>query len=229
MKKLLLLVLAALALVGFGYIFANSSQEDTPASAPRTEFDEIVVVLREKRNRLEVLNLAGTMSTTSRVRGGIGDLLRGSLTVKQPWAVTYLADMGDLTLEDYIYDAATRTLIVRAPAVSPAAPNIDESKAVVTADGAWITDKMHANLRKGVAEGAIKQATDEAAKPENMAAATLAAQTAIKQNLEIPLRVAGLKDVSILVRPSVDKPGNPNERWDVSRSIAEVLAERAGG
>ena len=46
-----------------------------------------------------------------------GKILRGEMKVKQPWSVEYNVDMGDLTLDDYIWDEGTRTLIVRAPPV----------------------------------------------------------------------------------------------------------------
>jgi hypothetical protein len=78
-----------------------------------------------------------------------------------------------------------------------------------------------------VAVGARQQAATEAAKPENVAAANEAARKAIARNLEGPLQAAGLGDVTVEVR-GPDRGGRDAERWDVSRSIADVLAERAG-
>ena len=135
--------------------------------------------------------------------------------------------MGQLSLDDYVWDEATRTLLVRAPAVRPEAPNIDESRQVVSYDGPLITRDMQTRLRQGVAVGARRQAAQEAAKPENMAAATDAAREAIARNLQAPLRAAGLGDVDVVVRAPTDGRRTDGERWDVSRSIAEVLAERS--
>jgi hypothetical protein len=104
-------------------------------------------------------------------------------------------------------------------------PNIDESRQVVAYRGPLITRDMQTRLRGGVAIGARQQAASEAAKPDNVAAADEAARKAIARNLQAPLRAAGLGDVTVEVRGR-DRRGS--EQWDASRSIADVLAERAG-
>jgi hypothetical protein len=119
-------------------------------------------------------------------------------------------------------------LIVRAPPVLAEKPNVDETRHVVAYEGPLITRDMQTRLRGQIATGAQKQAIAEAGKPEHMAAATRAARDAIAKNIETPLRAAGIKNVSVVVRMPSDGEGNSSEHWDVSRSIAEVLAERAG-
>ena len=185
------------------------------------------MALRENRNRLEVYRLSGNVTTKRETRGGLGDILKGEMTAKQPWSVSYFLNMRDLSLDDYIWDERTRTLLVRAPAVAADAPNIDESRQIVDYTGVIITRDMQTRLRREVAKGARKQAVDEAAKPENMAAAGQAGRAALSRNLEAPLRAARLGDVSVEVRTPFEGRSD-RERWDVSRSIAEVLAERAG-
>lgn len=222
----MLLIIAVL--IGAGYLLARYVDRREQQEVEQSSIDKLVVALRENRNRLQVYRLSGTVTTKRETRGGPVDILEGELTIRQPWSVAYFADMSTLGLDDYIWDERTRTLNVRAPAVAPEPPNIDESRQVVAYDGPLITRDMQTRLRRDVARGARAQAMQEAAKPENMAAATEAARKALARNLEIPLRAAGLGDVSIEVRTPTD--GSPNrERWDVSRSIQEVLAERAGG
>lgn len=221
-------VLAIAALIGLGYYFARHEDRQVQQEVEESDLDKLVVALRENRNRLEVYRLSGQVTTKRETRGGIGDLLKGEMTVRQPWAVSYFVNMGDLGLDDYVWDERTRTLLVRAPAVRPETPNIDESRQVVAYDGPLITRDMQTELRQGVAIGARQQAEAEAAKAENLAAATRAAREAIARNLQAPLRAAGLGDVNVVVRAPTDGRPGSGERWDVSRSVAEVLEERAG-
>lgn len=226
-KNLLPAIFVVLLLIAAGYLLAVFVSGKDERDTKYTEFDKIVVTLRENRNRLEVQKLSGSVITIANTLGGWGKILRGEMKVKQPWSVAYFVDMGDLTLDDYIWDEKTRTLIVRAPLAKPDPPNIDESKQVVVYDGPIITRDMQTRLRAAIANGAKQQVADEAAKPEYMAAASRAARKAIVRNLEAPLSAAGIHNVSIVVRNPTEGVGKSDEHWDVSRSIAEVLAERA--
>lgn len=219
------LILIAL-LVGAGYLLARYEDKQEQEEVRETAIDTIVVALRENRNRLQVYGLSGSVVTNRETTGGPGGILRGEMTVKQPWSVSYFVDMGQLGLDDYIWDERTRTLMVQAPAVTAEPPNIDESRQIVAYSGPLITRDMQTRLRREVAKGARKQAVDEARKAENVEAATQAAREALKRNIETPLRVAGLDDVTVVVRPPAGRQDD-GERWDVSRSIAEVLEERA--
>jgi cytochrome c-type biogenesis protein CcmH/NrfF len=227
-KPLLWGIFAIVLLVGAGYLLARYQDRQELKQVERSSLDTLVVALRENRNRLEVQRLSGTVTTNREVRGGPAGLLRGELTVRQPWSVAYFTDMADLGLDDYAWDERSRTLTVRAPAVRPDPPNIDESRQVVAQDGFIITRSMQNQLREGVARGARQQAVAEANTPENLAAATAAAREAIARNLQGPLRAAGLSDVRIVVRTPTDGGGD-GERWNVSRSIEEVLRERQEG
>ena len=226
LRALLGTLALAAVLIGAGYLLARYSDRRERQDVEATELDRIVVALRENRNRLEVYRLSGSVTTKRATTGGPGGILRGQMTVKQPWSVSYFVNMGDLSLDDYIWDERTRTLIVRAPPVTPDVPNIDESRQVVGYRGPLITRQMQTKLRQGIALGAQRQAANEAAKPENVAAASQAARDALARNIKSPLRAAGLGNVSIEVRdPAAGR--RSSERWDVSRSIAEVLEERA--
>jgi hypothetical protein len=220
-------LLAAAVLIAGGYFLARYLDRQEQQEVASSDLDKLVVALRENRNRLEVYRLSGTVTTKRGTAGGFGDVLKGEMTVKQPWSVAYFVDMGAISLDDYVWDEATRTLMVRAPAVAPEVPNIDESRQVVSYNGPLITRDMQTRLRQGVAVGARKQAADEAARPENMAAATQAGREAIARNLEAPLQAAGLGNVKVVVRAPTDGRRSDGERWDVGRSIAEVLAERS--
>jgi len=221
-------ILVAALLVGAGVLLKIFWDGRDQGEVDNNEFNSLVVTLRENRNRLQVHHIGGTVRTNANTVGGWGKILKGEMTVKQPWSVNYYVNMAEVTLDDYIWDAPTRTLIVRAPLVKPDLPNIDESKQVIAYDGPLITRTMQTELRKEIARGAKRQAVEEAAKPENMANASNAAREAMKKNIEQPLQAAGLTNISVVVRTPVDGKRVGGERWDVSRSIAEVLAERAG-
>ena len=216
-----------LLLVGAGFLLAKQLERKEREEVRQTDLDSIVVALRENRNRLEVRRLSGTVTTKRQTDGGIGNILHGEMTVRQPWSVTYFADLSKLSLDDYRWDEATRTLTVRAPAVTPDAPNIDESRQVVAYRGPLITRDMQTTLRAQVANGARQQAAAEAAQPENLLAANQAAKDAIARNLQAPLAAAGVKDITVVVRSPTDGARN-GEQWDISPSIADVLAGRSG-
>ena len=213
-------------LVGAGYLLARHQDRQEQQEVERSSVDQLVVALRENRNRLEVHRLSGTVTTNRKVRGGPGGILPGELTIRQPWSAAYFLDMADIGLDDYVWDERTRTLLVRAPAVRPEAPNIDESRQVAAQNGIFITRGMQNQLRAAVARGARQQAQAEAAKPENLAAATNAAREALAANLKGPLAAVGLDDVTVVVRTPTDGTTD-GERWDVSRSLEQVLADRA--
>ncbi len=217
----------AAILVGLGYYLARYVDRQEQQEVAESDIDKLVVALRENRNQLQVYRIGGSVTTKRQARGGIGDILKGEITVRQPWSVDYVVDMGAIGLDDYIWDERTRTLVVRAPPVRPEAPNIDESRQVVAYDGPLITRTMQTELRGGVARGARQQAVAEAAKRENLAAAQQAAREAIARNLQGPLQAAGLGNVTVVVRAPTDGGARDGERWDVSRTIEEVLAERA--
>jgi hypothetical protein len=219
-------LLAAAILIAAGYGLARYFDRQEQKEVATTSIDRLVVALRDNRNRLEVYRMAGSVTTRRSTTGGPGGILTGQITVKQPWVLSYFVDMGDIGLDDYIWDERTRTLLVRAPSARPDDPNIDESRQVVAYEGPLITRDMQSRLRTGIAVGARQQAQAEANKPENVAAANEAARKAIARNLAGPLRAAGLGDVTIAVRDPAAGT-RTGERWDVSRSVADVLEERA--
>lgn len=217
-------VLVLIVLLGMVFTF-RAGEKKAENDGANVKLEKIAVALREPRNALQVYRLSGDVRTTSNVKGGPFKLLEGRMTVSQPWSVSYLVDMRQLGLDDYIWDPATRTLRVRVPEVTPDAPNIDASRRKVDMGGLVITRTMQEQLSTAIANGARRQAQAEATKPENLAAARAEARRAVAANLRGPLEVATGEPVTVeVVFPSDER--TPSERWDVSRSIAEVLGTR---
>lgn len=226
MKRPVQALIIVLALILSAYFLGKRKTADTNDDVASVELDKIVVALQENSDRLEVSRIKGEVTTVANVSGGPFGTLHGKMTVKQPWSVGYFVNMGDLGLDDYIWDASTRTLIVRAPAITADAPNIDETRQSVDTRGVIVTRNMQDRLRQAVAVGARNQATEEAAKPVHMASAASAARAAIKHNLLVPLGAAKVGQVRISVHLADKLDGGNLEPWDVSRSLQEVLRQR---
>jgi hypothetical protein len=116
---------------------------------------------------------------------------------------------------------------VTIPDVVPAKPNIDETqRRTLATAGVFVTREAYDNLNRRAAVLATRTANAEAKKPEHLNAARANARKAVAQLLEAPLSVAGLGDVQVEVAFPFDGV-RASEQWDVSPSIAEVLAEHA--
>ncbi len=184
--------------------------------------DIVTSVVRKASNRLEVQVINGAATTAREASGGPFGIFEGRLTIRQPFSVSYHVDMSKMNLSDYSWNERAKTLFVRLPEISPDAPNIDQSRQIIAAKGWVITQEMQNIIRRKIAIGAVAQANSEALKPEHLKAARENARSALARNLEGPLEVAGVKGVHVEVIDSL-----AGERWDVSRSLAQVLASEA--
>lgn len=224
LQTIVLFMVGAALLVLLGVAIQKNEEATEQVDRGRSNLDKITDVVRENRNRIEVSSLKGNVTTVRETSGGIFGWFEGKLVIRQPFSVGYFVEMRNMSLSDYIWDEGSRTLFVRLPAVTVDPPNIDASRQQVASKGWVITQDMQQRLRKSVAVGAREQAKSEAAKPENMEAARAAAKLAISRNLALPLRAAGVRNIHVEV---IDPKGGTGERWDVSRSIGEVLADLA--
>lgn len=227
MKRSPILIVFLIALlIGVGFLLPYVKNWMDHKQVEKSELDKIVVALREDRNRLEIQKISGEVTTVRSVEGGLFNVLRGTIKVRQPYSVTYFVDMKDVSLDSYIWDSSTRTLIVKTPLPGADFPNVDASRQIVVTQGAWITRDMQDRMRAEIAKGARQQAIDEAAKPENLAAASKAARDAIVEDVRKPLRAVGLSDVTVIATDPTTGSLKNGDHWDISRSIAEVLGRR---
>jgi hypothetical protein len=86
------------------------------------------------------------------------------------------------------------------PPLKVSRPNLDEARAQYLREGVWITAKATERLSRANSRLAEQQATNQAANPALMQLARLAAKEAIRQNLAIPLQVAGFGEVTVAPR-----------------------------
>ena len=141
-----------------------------------------------------------------------------------PYSVSYQLDLSQLDTDDYRWDAKNRVLRVTIPDVATTSPNIDETKRrTLATDGMFVTREAYDNLNRRAALLATRAAATEAKKPVHLDAARANAKKSVAKLLETPLSVAGLGDVTVEVAFPFDG-ARTSEQWDVSPSIAEVLA-----
>jgi len=133
----------------------------------------------------------------------------GTITSRQvaviPARVDYKLDLSSMNANRLAWDGKTETLTVRLPQVAVGKPNLDEARAQYFREGIWITRDAQESLSRKNTRLAEKQALEQANSPVLMGLARGAAKDAIRQNLAIPLAVAGFDNVTVTVRFDEEK------------------------
>lgn len=193
-RALLPWVLAA-ALLGYaGWV---SWQLWRPAPAPDVLGTALTAF--SKQNRLTVFSaqLAPVVaSQDSRLFG----MLKSRQVAVIPARVDYTLDLSAMDRARLEWDAARHRMAVRLPPLALSRPDLDEGRAQYLREGVWITGTAQESLTRENTAAAERQAASAAANPALMTLARTAARDAVRQNLEIPLRVAGYGDVTVEVR-----------------------------
>lgn len=221
-----LVLLAALAVLVA--LFAWNRVQERQRAEELAEAQGLVKVLSatfSKQNALKVGVVEGAFDVTS-VDPGQFPILRSAQKVKLPYSIDYTVDLSNMTADQYRWDKDSRTLVVEAPDVTVGRPNVDEARRQTLAtQGIFVTREAADNLSRRAAVQANRAATSEALKPIHINRARDNARQAIAAMLETPLEMSGMGKVNVVVRFPQDGQRN-SERWDVSPSIAEVLAGR---
>lgn len=175
---------------------------------------------------LKVASLSGTLQATASDVRGFG-WLRSDQVVKMPYSVDYFVDLGGIGEGQLSWSADTRTLVVDAPDVTVAKPNIDEAgRTLSETHGMIVTRDAAAALAQRVSAVAQTRAAREARSPERLAQARELARASLARVLAAPLAAAGEGDVRVVVTFPPERGTRNGERWDVSAPPAEVLGNR---
>jgi hypothetical protein len=220
------LLLAALILV-VGLFVWNRVQERQRAEelAQAQGLVRVLSATFSKQSALKVGVVEGAFDVTT-IDPGQFPILRSAQKVKLPYSIDYTVDLSNMTADQYRWDKDSRTLVVEAPDVMVGRPNIDEARRqTLSTQGIFVTRGAADNLSRRAAVQANRAATAEAVKPVHLDKARDNARRAIAAMLETPLELSGMGKVNVVVRLPQDGQQN-SERWDVSPSIAEVLAGR---
>ena len=157
------------------------------------------IVAFEKQNRLTVFSaeMAPVVSAEdSRVLG----LVKSRQVAVIPARVDYTLDLSQVDRSRLAWNTATNTLDVLLPPLIVGKPNLDEGRAQYMREGVWISRDAQDSLSRTNTRLAEQQATQQAANPSLMALARSAAKDAIRQNLAIPLEIAGFGAVTVNTR-----------------------------
>jgi len=157
------------------------------------------LVAFEKQNRLTVFSaqLSPVVSSNdSRLMG----LVQSRQIAVIPARVDYTLDLSQMDRDRLRWDEGASTLDVQLPALTVGKPNLDEGRAQYLREGIWISRDAQDNLTRQNTRLAEQQAQAQAANPVLMGLARSAAKDAIRQNLAIPLEVAGFGEVAVNVR-----------------------------
>jgi hypothetical protein len=186
-----LLFVAALALAGlFAWLLWKPQDIGDPLATSLVAF--------ERQNSLTVFSaeMAPVVSSDdSRLFG----LVQSKQVAVIPARVDYTIDLSQMNRDRLAWDAGTQTLAVRLPPLRLSRPNLDEARAQYLREGVWISRAAQDKLTRDNTRLAEQLATQQAANPVLMGLARNAAKDAVRQNLAIPLQVAGYGKVTVNV------------------------------
>lgn len=228
LKRYWPLLLIAMLLIGGGAWWSAERAEKRRVEEELAQAQGIVRVLSatfSNKAALKVGEINGTLDVTM-VDPGAVPLLRSSQKTTIPYSVGYTLDLSALGADDYRWDPSQRSLTIRVPLVEPETPNVDEAnRAVAGTSGIFVTRGASANLARRASQLATAKAGEVAAEPANLAAAQRNAEKVVADLARAPLETAGLGPVTVrVITPAAGV--RDGERWDVSRSIEQVLADR---
>jgi len=153
----------------------------------------------EKQNQLTVFSAQLSpvvASEDSRLMG----LVQSRQVAVIPARVDYTLDLSRMDRSRLRWDETTNTLDVQLPPLTVGRPNLDEARAQYLREGIWISRDAQDSLTRQNTRLAEQQAQEQAANPVLMSLARSAAREAVRQNLAIPLEVAGFGKVTVNVR-----------------------------
>lgn len=217
---------AAFAVAGLAVMIGVDRYRERYAVTADAGADPVTRVVTARlsgASSLKVAALTGTVQSRATDIRGFG-WLRSDQVVKMPYSVDYFVDAARIGPGEVEWDAKTRTLIVSAPDISVAPPNIDEgSRTMVQTTGVIVTRKASEALTRQVSRNAAARARTAAMAPERIAQAREMARAALANLLAAPLRTLGHGDARVIVTFPQERRRVDGERWDVSRSVEEVI------
>ncbi len=182
----------ALAVLGGWYALKSLSPDHgDPVAASLLAF--------EKQDRLTVFTaqLAPVVSADdSRIFG----MLKSRQVAVIPARVDYTIDLQKMDKARMAWDAKGQRLTVTLPPLQLSRPNLDEAHAQYLREGVWITGDAQAQLTRDNTLTAERMAGEQARNPALLGLAREAARGAMRQNLAIPLEVAGYGNVQVEVK-----------------------------
>lgn len=189
---IVILLIAAVAWLGWR-AFLYQEEGDPVASA---------MLAFEKQNSLTVFSSRFEVVAESVDRRGVlgVDLLESRQAAVIPATVEYRLDLSQMDRDRFQWDDGSDTLTVILPQLKISRPNLDEGSQATFTEGAYVSRDASSDLARNNSQQAERKAAQFAKNPQVLAMARNAAKEAVRQNLAIPLQVAGYEDISVNVR-----------------------------
>ncbi|GAA4771091.1 hypothetical protein GCM10023219_17200 [Stakelama sediminis] len=218
------LLVLAVAYIGYGrYAERKLPTREEDGSA----VTKLITARLSGSSELEVAELSGIIQSSAQDVRGFG-MLKSDQIIKAPYSVGYFVDVSKIGPQDVEWVKDRHLLIVNAPDVTVGKPNIDEgARTMVRTEGLLVTRGASENLSQRTSASAEASAAREAQSPERIAQAREYARKAIARFLSVPLNRTGQGDTRIVVTFPSERASADGERWDVTKPIDEVLANRS--
>ena len=186
---IVIFLLAAVAWLGWRAFFYE--EEGDPVGSAMLAF--------EKQNSLTVFSSRFEVVAESvDTRGVLNiDLLESRQAAIIPATVEYRLDLSSMDRDRFAWDEESETLSVILPPLRISRPNLDEGAQKTFTEGTYVSRDASADLARNNSQQAERKAAAFAKNPEVLQLARQAAKEAVRQNLAIPLQVAGYGDVTV--------------------------------
>ncbi|WP_305098054.1 DUF4230 domain-containing protein [Croceibacterium aestuarii] len=189
-----LIAIVLLAAVGFltWKAYFERAEGDPVASA---------MLAFEKQNALTVFaSRFEVVAESTDERGVLGvPILKAHQAMIVPATVEYRVDLSRVGRDRMTWDDGSDTFAIKLPPLQTTVPNLDEKSARLFTDGNFVIGAAAQDMLKNNSAQAERKASEFARNPEMLAMARKAAKDAVRQNLAIPLQVAGYGDVTVNV------------------------------
>ena len=212
------MALAAGAALYFGAGYIGQKMFDAD---PVTVANASLQGIREQ-NRLSTFQARYVaVVTTTQTKMG----LSARKTLIMPGLVRYEVDLSKLDQKDVAWNAQTRTLSVKLPPVEVVGPQVDLTEIKEYSEGGVLMNLTNSEARLDEAnrKAGQRELVRQARQATPMKLARDATRRAVERSFAMPLRAAGI-DAKVEAFFPDEKPDG--ERWDTTRSIGDVLANR---
>lgn len=207
--------------LGYRYVTEEklvSTDKDGVATA------QVVAATLYGRSDLRVSRLSGVVQGTAR-SSRLWGWLNASQVVKAPFEVNYFVNMSRLDPSDFRMSENGRRIEITVPDVTVERPNVDLARTSLNnVTGVFVTRNAMMEMGTKVAASAQRTAAERANSAENRAKAREYGRQAIARLFAGALRAARV-DAEVSVRFEGEPRTADGERWDMSRSLEEVLGE----
>ena len=195
---IVILLLAATAWLTWRAFFYNPNAD--PVGSAMLAF--------QKQNSLTVFSSRfEVVAESTNSQGVLGiDMIKSRQAAIIPALVEYRLDLSAMDRDRFRWDAGSSTLAVTLPALRVSRPNLDEAQARTFTQGNFVTGSAAQALARNNSLQAERKAAQFAQNPEVVALARQAAKDAVRQNLAIPLQVAGFESARVVVAFDGEKP-----------------------